>query len=197
VTAGAETLIIGPVLVCHRGKLRVSVTDLGMRVQGLGVAAIHEMRQTTRSDSCVETVVHLRSQAGHPSERRAFGELLSMICKLSIGVAMRRLPAKWHAAAAAPAEASAAIPGVPAVSPDYVIVTKPAPDAVRAIGGPTNCAADNRAHIACRAENEKIRRAVKLKAFVDNGAMRQNLQLHPGLLPAAPASGFCLIGEAC
>ena len=107
---------------------------------------------------------------------------------------MWRLPAKRSAA---PAEASAAIPGASAVSPHYIIVTKPAPDAVRAVNGPTNCAADNRAHIACHAENREIPHAVKLKAFVDNGSMRQNLQLHPGPMPVAPASDVCLIGEAC
>jgi polysaccharide biosynthesis/export protein len=79
-------------------------------------------------------------------------------------------------------------------------VVKPAPvayregmtvlDAVLAVGGLTNFAAGNRAHLMRMQDGKEVEIRVKLGALMNDGDMSQNLKLRPGDVLVVPESRF-------
>src|SRR5580704_10048570 len=63
-------------------------------------------------------------------------------------------------------------------------------DAVLSVGGLANFAAGNRAHIVRMDKGRETQLNVKLDALVNNGDMRQNLELQPGDVLVVPESRF-------
>lgn len=63
-------------------------------------------------------------------------------------------------------------------------------DAVLSVGGLTNFAAGNRAHIVRMEGGKQVELPVKLEALENSGDMRQNLPLKPGDVLVVPESRF-------
>jgi polysaccharide export outer membrane protein len=63
-------------------------------------------------------------------------------------------------------------------------------DALLSVGGLTNFAAGNRAHIVRTENGKSVEIAVKLDALENSGDMRQNLPLKPGDVLVVPESRF-------
>jgi polysaccharide export outer membrane protein len=63
-------------------------------------------------------------------------------------------------------------------------------DAVLAVGGLTQFAAGNRAHVVRTVNGKQQELKVKLEAIVNNGDMKQNLALQPGDVVVVPETRF-------
>jgi polysaccharide export outer membrane protein len=63
-------------------------------------------------------------------------------------------------------------------------------DAVLAVGGLSQFAAGNRAHIVRTENGKQIEIKVKLDSLVNSGDMKQNLQLRPGDVLVVPETRF-------
>jgi polysaccharide export outer membrane protein len=63
-------------------------------------------------------------------------------------------------------------------------------DAVLAVGGLTQFAAGNRAHVVRTVNGKQQELKVKLEAIVNNGDMKQNLTLQPGDVVVVPETRF-------
>jgi polysaccharide export outer membrane protein len=63
-------------------------------------------------------------------------------------------------------------------------------DAVLAVGGLSQFAAGNRAHLVRKVDGKEQDIKIKLEALVNNGDMKQNLTLRPGDVLVVPESRF-------
>jgi polysaccharide biosynthesis/export protein len=63
-------------------------------------------------------------------------------------------------------------------------------DAVLAVGGLTNFAAGNRAHLVRVQDGKEVEIRVRLNALMNDGDMSQNLKLRPGDVLVVPESRF-------